>query len=68
MAGLPKDFRPCHGLRHFFATELAASGKSITVISELLGHKSIEITKRYAKVRDEEKQEAVELVSIGGEK
>jgi len=26
-AGLPRDFRPCHGLRHFFASQLASSGE-----------------------------------------
>lgn len=68
LAGLPKTFRPCHGLRHYFGTELAARGANITVISELMGHKSIEITKRYVKAREDQKREAVELVSIGGEK
>jgi integrase len=68
LAGLPKTFRPCHGLRHYFGTELHAKGANIKVISELMGHKSIEITKRYIAAREEQKVAAVELVSIGGER
>ncbi len=68
LAGLPKIFRPCHGLRHYFGTELAAQGVNITTISELMGHKGIEITKRYVKAREEQKIHAVELISVGGEK
>ena len=68
LARLPKTFRPCHGLRHYFGTKLAEHGTHITVISELLGHKSIEITKRYIDVSRELKQAAVEMIAIGGEK
>jgi integrase len=68
LAGLPKDFRPLHGLRHYYATELASKGVDITVISELLGHKSVGITMRYVNARDEKKRMAVELVSVGGMK
>jgi integrase len=67
LAGLPKDWRPFHGLRHYYATELVARGAGITVVSALLGHKSIEITMRYAMAREKEKVEAVELISIGDE-
>lgn len=49
-AGLPKDFRPFHGLRHNFGVTLANSGKfNINEISEALTHKNIDFTKkRYA--------------------
>ncbi|MEW6428455.1 MAG: site-specific integrase [Thermodesulfobacteriota bacterium] len=53
-AGLPPDFRPCHGLRHFFASTLASSGKvDLHTLQRLLTHKSPQMTQRYAHLRDE---------------
>lgn len=53
-AGLPADFRPCHGLRHTFASHLASSG-SVTIyeIQHLLTHNSPQVTQRYAHLADE---------------
>ncbi|MCJ7542903.1 MAG: site-specific integrase, partial [Desulfobacterales bacterium] len=40
-AGLPKDFRPLHGLRHVYASMLASSGEvDMYVLQRLLTHKS----------------------------
>jgi integrase len=53
-AGLPKDFRPMHGLRHTFASHLASSGEvDLYTIQRLLTHKSPLMTQRYAHLRDE---------------
>lgn len=53
-AGLPKNFRPLHGLRHVFASMLASSGKvDMYVLQKLLTHKSAVMTQRYAHLRDE---------------
>ncbi len=53
-AGLPKDFRPIHGLRHVFASMLASSGQvDLYTIQKLLTHKSPVMTQRYAHLRDE---------------
>lgn len=53
-AGLPKDFRPLHGLRHVFASMLASSGKvDLYTLQKLLTHKSPTMTQRYAHLRDE---------------
>lgn len=53
-AGLPKDFRPMHGLRHVYASMLASSGKvDMYVLQQLLTHKSPVMTQRYAHLRDE---------------
>lgn len=53
-AGLPKDFRPMHGLRHAFASNLASSGEvDLYTIQRLLTHKSPSMTQRYAHLRDE---------------
>lgn len=53
-AGLPKDFRPMHGLRHTFASMLASSGKvDLYHLQKLLTHKDSRMTQRYAHLRDE---------------
>jgi integrase len=53
-AGLPKDWRPSHGLRHTFASHLASSGEvDLYTVQRLLGHKSPVMTQRYSHLRDE---------------
>ncbi|MBW1741318.1 MAG: tyrosine-type recombinase/integrase [Deltaproteobacteria bacterium] len=53
-AGLPKDFRPFHGLRHVFASTLASSGQvDLYTLQRLLTHKSPNMTQRYAHLRDD---------------
>lgn len=53
-AGLPKDFRPLHGLRHAFASMLASSGEvDLYTLQKLMTHKSPIMTQRYAHLRDE---------------
>ncbi|MFX0202401.1 MAG: tyrosine-type recombinase/integrase [Candidatus Hodarchaeota archaeon] len=52
-AGLSKDFRPLHGLRHTFASMLASSGKvDMYALQKALTHKSPQMTQRYAHLRD----------------
>lgn len=61
-AGLPKDFRPLHGLRHVYASMLASSGKvDLYTLQRLLTHKSPTMTQRYAHLRDETLKNASEL-------
>ncbi|MFC1544604.1 tyrosine-type recombinase/integrase [Gemmatimonadota bacterium] len=61
-AGLPKDFRPMHGLRHHFASALASSGQvDLYTLQRLLTHKSPEMTQRYAHLRDDTLKRASEL-------
>ena len=53
-AGLPKDFRPLHGLRHVYASMLASSGQvDMYTLQRLMTHKSPIMTQRYAHLRDE---------------
>jgi integrase len=53
-AGLPKDFRALHGLRHVYASMLASSGQvDMYTLQKLLTHKSPQMTQRYAHLRDE---------------
>jgi len=62
-AGLPKDFRPLHGLRHVFASMLASSGKvDMYTLQKLLTHKSPQMTQRYAHLRDETLMNASNLM------
>lgn len=49
-----------HSLRHTFASWLALNGISLQVIMELLGHSSIEMTLRYAKLIPDYKKAAVD--------
>lgn len=61
-AGLPKDFRPLHGLRHVYASMLASSGKvDMYVLQKLLTHKDPRMTQRYAHLRDEVLKSASEV-------
>ena len=61
-AGLPKDFRVLHGLRHHYASMLASSGKvDMYVLQKLMTHKSPIMTQRYAHLRDESLKRASAL-------
>jgi len=61
-AGLPKDFRALHGLRHVFASGLASSGDvDLYTLQRLLCHKSPLMTQRYAHLRDHALKKASNL-------
>ncbi len=61
-AGLPKDFRPLHGLRHVYASMLASSGQvDLYTLQRLLTHKSPQMTQRYAHLRDDTLRRAADL-------
>jgi integrase len=61
-AGLPKDFRPLHGLRHTYASMLVSSGQvDLYTLQKLLTHKSAAMTQRYAHLRDGALRRASEL-------
>lgn len=61
-AGLPKDFRPLHGLRHAYASMLASSGEvDLYTLQKLLTHKDPRMTQRYAHLRDEALRRASEV-------
>ena len=61
-AGLPKDFRPLHGLRHTYASMLASSGEvDLYVLQRLLTHKNAAMTMRYAHLRDDALRRASNL-------
>ncbi len=62
-AGLPKGFRPLHGLRHLYASMLASSGKvdMVYTLQKLLTHKSPLMTQRYTHLRDDAMKRAADL-------
>ena len=48
-----------HSLRHTFGSWLAQNGEPLQVISDLLGHKDLKMTRRYAKLSPGQKRDAV---------
>lgn len=56
---------PCifHCLRHTFATMMLTLGADLYTVSKLLGHTSVRMTQVYAKIINQKKDEAVNLVN-----
>jgi integrase len=52
-----------HDLRHTFASNLVMAGVDIVTVQELMGHKSIGMTKRYSHPTPEHKKRAVERLN-----
>lgn len=63
-----KDYT-LHCLRHTFASELLNAGMRLECLQQLLGHDSIEITRRYARLTDKTREEeyfrAMEIIERG---
>lgn len=57
-----KDFR-FHDLRHCAASYLAMSGASLAEISEILGHKTLSMVKRYAHLSDSHKHSVIDRMN-----
>jgi integrase/recombinase XerD len=56
-AGLEHKDYCLHCLRHTFATELLNAGMRIECLQQLLGHSSIEMTLRYARLSDKTREQ-----------
>jgi hypothetical protein len=56
-AGLGEKGYSLHSLRHTFASELLNARMRLEYLQELLGHDSIEVTRRYARLTDNSREE-----------
>ena len=56
-AGLEEQGYTLHCLRHTFASELLNAGMRLECLQQLLGHSSIEMTRRYARLTDNTRRE-----------
>jgi site-specific recombinase XerD len=56
-AGLSQKGSTLHSLRHTFATDLLNAGMPLEVLEKLLGHRSLEVTRRYARLKDKTREE-----------
>lgn len=72
-AGLARKRYTLHCLRHTYASELLNAGMPLQCLQELLGHRSIEVTRRYARLTDNTRRhayyramEAIEAGEIDG--
>jgi integrase len=57
-----EDFR-FHDLRHTFASHFIMRGGRLKELQEILGHKDIKMTMRYAHLSQEHKKKAVNLLN-----
>ena len=69
-AGLSHKRYTLHSLRHTFATELLNAGMRLECLQQLLGHSSLEMTLRYARLSDKTREEGYfkAMAIIEGEK
>lgn len=57
-----EDFK-FHDLRHTFASHMIMRGASLKEVQEILGHKTMTMTLRYAHLSQEHKRKAVNLLN-----
>ena len=56
-AGLTHKGHSLHALRHTFASELLNAGMRIECLQPLMGHTSLDVTRRYARLTDKTREE-----------
>jgi site-specific recombinase XerD len=69
-AGLSDRGYTVHCLRHTFASEMLNAGMRLECLQQLLGHTSVNVTRRYARLTDTTREEeyfrAMEIIEKGG--
>ena len=69
-SGLSHKGYTLHCLRHTYASELLNAGMRLDCVQQLLGHRSIEMTRRYARLTDNTRREeyfkAMQIIEKGG--
>ena len=60
IAGIHRRLR-FHDLRHTFASRMVSAGVSLQAVARMLGHSSIQMVQRYARVSDEALKAALDL-------
>lgn len=60
--GLDESVLHAHGFRHFFAKEFLRHRLDITLLADLLGHSSLDITRIYLKMTSREQADVVDEV------
>ena len=65
LAGIYKEKRGPHILRHTFCTRLHRKGVGPFTIKDLAGHKSLNTTMRYIKIENKEQAEAIDRLEFG---
>jgi integrase/recombinase XerD len=69
-AGLQDKGYTMHSLRHTFASELLNAGMRLECLQVLMGHREMEMTRRYARLTDKSREEeyfrAMEIIQEGG--
>lgn len=58
--GIPAELMHAHGFRHFFAKEFLAHRLDISLLADLLGHSSLEITRIYLRMTSREQAQIVD--------
>lgn len=65
-AGITNRIR-FHDLRHTFASQFMMHGGNVFTLQKLLGHKSVNMTMKYAHLSDDFLRDAVNVVNFSGE-
>lgn len=60
--GIAKELMHAHGFRHFFAKEFLKHRLDISLLADLLGHSSLEITRIYLKMTSREQADVVDQI------
>ena len=57
--GIPKEVLHPHSFRHYFALEFLKKNPDIALLADILGHRSIDMTRIYLKRSQEQLKDAV---------